>query len=341
MTPMAAKLTNLYHRCVRRIELLDAATTGDAAVGARRMRWFAGAVFTAAAVILSAWSVAQGALPNAAVALLMMFAIAMFANRLGRFLSDWAPVLLILFLYLAAYGIVADLHLPVYYTPQLDADKLIGLGRLPTAELQSWIGHPPLALEALCTLGYVSHFFFPLFLGFYLWSRSSRGFSRLMYGDIVVSALAAVTQTIAPTAPPWLAAQHGLAPGVHDVLRVALSDVGLSELARFKGDAHAYNVVAAFPSIHAAFPLIGLMVARRYSVPGWLRIAQLCQLLLVWFVIVYTGEHYVIDIIGGVVYAIASLKIVDWVADRLASRSMRAVEPPVRAEAPRVQPASV
>ncbi|HEX2551860.1 MAG TPA: phosphatase PAP2 family protein, partial [Nocardioidaceae bacterium] len=135
--------------------------------------------------------------------------------------------------------------------------------------------------------------------------------------------------------------QHGLAPGVHDVLRVAMADLGLSDLARFKGDPHAYNVVAAFPSIHSAFPVIGLIIARRYRVPRWLLIAQICQLVLVWFVIVYSGEHYVIDIVGGVVYAVVSVKIVDWVAARLAVRSAREVtSSSVRAEAS-PQPASV
>jgi hypothetical protein len=122
--------------------------------------------------------------------------------------------------------------------------------------------------------------------------------------------LASITQVLAPSAPPWLAAEHGLAPGVHDVLRMALSDVGLPELARLKGDGSAYNVVAAFPSIHAAFPVLGMIVAVRYRVPIWLKVAQALQLVAVWFVIVYTGEHYVIDVIGGILYAFAAIWVV-------------------------------
>jgi hypothetical protein len=335
-------LTALARKGLRRIELLDQAADSDAAGRARVLRMIAAAAFVIAAAFVMVKGVMVAGIPSPAVIVLLMLGIAVFANRLGGFLRDWAPVALILFVYLMAFGLVSHLHMPVYYSLQIDADKLIGLGRLPTAELQSWIGRPPLGLEVLCMLGYVSHFFFPLILGFYLWVNRSPGFSRLMYADIVVSALAAVAQTLAPTAPPWLAAQHGLAPGVHDVLRTAMSDLGFSELARFKGDPHAYNVVAAFPSIHSAFPVIGLIIARRYRVPRWLLVAQICQLVLVWFVIVYSGEHYVIDIVGGVLFAVASVRIVDWAAARLAMRSARrAPEVPATTEPARVQTATV
>src|SRR5205085_8924830 len=115
------------------------------------------------------------------------------------------------------------------------------------------VGRPPVWLDAYAVLTYLSHFFFPLFVGFYLWWRRSEGFRDLMFADILVSALACLTTVLAPTAPPWLAAAHGIAPGVHDVMRAALSHVGLSEVARLKGDRRAYNTVAAFASMHAAF----------------------------------------------------------------------------------------
>ena len=263
------------------------------------------------------------------VLLLLLLAGVLWMNRLGRFIRDWSPVLAILAVYVIAFGLVSRLKLPVYYSPQLDADKLIGFGHLPSALLQDWIGKPGLGVELLAVFAYLSHFFFPLCLGFYLWARRSPGFRELLYADIAVSVLASITQVMAPTAPPWLAAQHGLAPGIHDVLRTALSDVGLPELARFKGDAHAYNVVAAFPSIHAAFPVLGLLVAVRYRVPMWLLVAQALQLVMVWFVIIYTGEHYVIDVVGGVLYAFAAIWIVRRVLAAVdARRAMQAASKP-------------
>jgi hypothetical protein len=268
------------------------------------------AVFVAAAIAESVEALGDGGLPGPTIVLLLIFAVVLVMNKIGRFLRDWSPVLLILFIYLLGFNIVQKLRMPVYYRPQLDADKLIGLGQLPTARLQGLIGHPPLALDVFAVLAYLTHFFFPLVVGFYLWWRRSEGFRDLMLADIVVSALACVTTVLAPTAPPWLAAQHGLAPGVHDILRHALSTVGLPGLAHYKGDPSAYNTVAAFPSIHAAFPVLGLIALVKYRAPRWAQAAQLAQLLSVWFVIVWTGEHYVVDVFAGVVYALVAWAIV-------------------------------
>ena len=71
-----------------------------------------------------------------------------------------------------------------------------------------------------------------------------------------------------------------------------------------------YNVHAAFPSLHAAFPLIATLHA-------WPRSRRLGALLgvwtlFVWFAVVYLGEHYVIDVLGGIAYASAAVLAVAW-----------------------------
>jgi hypothetical protein len=300
------------------------------------------ALFAGAALLESAKALGGGGLPGPSIVLLLMFAVVLVLNKIGRFLRDWSPVLVILFLYLFGFTLVQRLHFPVYYRPQLDADKVIGFGELPTLRLQHLIGNPPVALDAWAVLTYLTHFFFPLFVGFYLWWRRSEGFRDLMFADIVVSAMACVTTVLAPTAPPWLAAEHGLAPGVHDVLRHALSQVGLTELARYKGDASAYNTVAAFPSIHAAFPVLGLIALHRYRMPRWIQCAQLAQLLSVWFVIVWTGEHYVTDVIAGVAYALVAWAIVQRVRPSFAAMRQQLRPLPVaEADAPSPRPVPV
>ena len=122
---------------------------------------------------------------------------------------------------------------------------------------------------------------------------AGRGFNELLYGIVMVSFLAEIAFLLAPTAPPWLAAEHGLIPPVDPVLKNSLTDLGLDELAKAKGDAGLYNVVAAVPSLHAAWPMIGLLVIRKYHLPRWLFWTQLVLTVGVCFAIVYTGEHYV------------------------------------------------
>jgi hypothetical protein len=62
--------------------------------------------------------------------------------------------------------------------------------------------------------------------------------------------------------------------------------------------------VAAFPSLHAAYPFLAFLFARRaFGRAGWLMAAYTA---CVWFAIVYLGEHWVVDIVGGVAYAMAA-----------------------------------
>src|SRR5207247_9644011 len=89
------------------------------------------------------------------------------------------------------------------------------------------------------------------------------------------------------------------------------------------------NEVAAFPSLHAAFPFLAFLFARRtFGRVGWLMLAYSA---CVWFSIVYLGEHYVVDILGGLAYAAAAYWMVihapGWfrrVLDRAADRELDA-----------------
>jgi hypothetical protein len=64
------------------------------------------------------------------------------------------------------------------------------------------------------------------------------------------------------------------------------------------------NDVAAFPSLHAAYPFLAFLFARHaFGRTGWLMLAYTA---CIWFAIVYLGEHWVADIIGGVIYASVS-----------------------------------
>ena len=63
--------------------------------------------------------------------------------------------------------------------------------------------------------------------------------------------------------------------------------------------------------------MIGVLVARRYRMPRWVQTVLIAHLCVIWFTIVYTGEHYVIDIAGGVVFALIAWWIVQTVGARI------------------------
>jgi len=72
------------------------------------------------------------------------------------------------------------------------------------------------------------------------------------------------------------------------------------------------NKFAAFPSLHAAFPALAAVYAwRRYR---WLSVGLIAWTAAVALSIVYLGEHYVVDVIDGLLYVAVATAIVELVS---------------------------
>jgi hypothetical protein len=276
--------------------------------GATRLRRAVALLIAAYALVYEAQAASHGKFISPVGAILLIVPFALWTNRGGRFLRDWVPVLIGLLAYGTTIAAVPNLGLAVHYAPQIDADRILGFGTLPTEWLQAHLyhGHTGL-LEVFSVLMYLSHFFAPLILAFLLWAVwNRRGFAELFFGILAVSLLGDITFLLAPTAPPWLAAEHGLIAPIQPIIRDGLFDLHLNALAMNKGDASSYNVVAAIPSLHAAWPVICLLVIRKHGLPRWLFASQAALTVGVLFAIVYTGEHYAVDAIVGVLYALGA-----------------------------------
>jgi hypothetical protein len=276
--------------------------------GALAMRRALGVLFVAYGLLLAVKALLAGSLPNVLQLLIALFGVALIAN-LGRlFLRDWTLVLAGVAAYMLGSRYTQSLDMPIHYTPQIEVERVLGLGSVPTEWLQAHLYRGKTgALEVFALVMYASHFFAVLALGFYIWiRRMSQAFKELMFGLVCASLLADIVFVLYPTAPPWMATEHGLLH-VHHVLKTTLLDLHLNGMAAFIGDSHRYNVVAALPSMHAAFPVVALVVAVRYGLPRWLIALQAAQLAGVWFAIVYLGDHYVVDAVAGAGFAIAGV----------------------------------
>jgi len=240
-----------------------------------------------------------------------MVAIALFIGRGGRFVHYFVPVALGLASYVVATRLTADLRLGVHYTPQIDAERLLP-GPMPTLWLQEHLYRGTTGpIEVLAVTAYVSHFIVPLVIGFGIaMAGRARAFSSLMFGLLVVSILGEMTFILAPTAPPWLAAQDGYLPHVDHILRNSLYDLRLDRIAAIIGDQSAYDVTAAIPSLHVAFPVVCLLTAFSHRLPRWLVAAIAVNVATVVFAIVYTGDHYAVDAFAGGLYALVAWWIV-------------------------------
>lgn len=311
---------------LRKMEDSDVAATP----GAATVRRFVAVILGAYAGVLVTLSVVHGGKPGVSELLIGAIALAVYKNMLGRFLRDWTLVFACLFAYLESGRWTHGAHalIGIHYRPQLEADKIIGFGQVPAVWLQQHlygVGGKPLAI--FTTLMYLSHFIAPLVLGLIIWFMGKRrAFGELMFAILLTCILADITFVLAPTAPPWLAAEHGYLPPLHHVLKDGLQSMHMSGLAQMDHDGSRYNIVAAIPSLHMAFPVAALLVLIRHRMPRWLVFAQGFQAAGVLFAIVYSGEHYVIDAVVGGSYAALALFLVSRMLERASKRKVGAKE---------------
>ena len=183
-------------------------------------------------------------------------------------------------------------------------DRAIGFGTTPTERLQGWLytGHAS-ALDWASLALHISWFFVPALLTVYIIFRRwelVRSYAIARTGILFV---ALIPFFVVPTEPPWMALH------VHRVLSIA-SDAPVNA---------DWNTVAAFPSLHVAVPAVQALWLRRH---GMTRLALVFAVytVLTAAMAVYTGEHYVADVVAGVVLAFLMASLASWYDDRAERR---------------------
>jgi membrane-associated phospholipid phosphatase len=249
--------------------------------------------------------------------LLALFVGAVLLGRGVRFLRDWIPFLLLLFGYefmrgiagnvATSDGLTAENHGRVQVDWLIEWDRWLFGGTDPTIWVQQKLYTPGQShwYDALAAIAYLLHFVYPLVFAFALWLRRRDRFWEFSLALLVMSYSAFIFFLLLPTAPPWLAADWGMLEGFQRP-----SQEGFQVLLPGRYDNldtftlwthHSPNPVAAVPSLHAAFPWLVLLFAVRYfGRIGWL---MLIYNAAVWFAIVYMGQHWVIDIVAGIIWA--------------------------------------
>jgi membrane-associated phospholipid phosphatase len=138
------------------------------------------------------------------------------------------------------------------------------------------------------------------------------------------------TAALLPVAPPRSSGLFGEALGVVDIGGEVTLETGIGVISWAYQNISG-NPVAAFPSLHAAYPILAFFFLRqRWLRWSWLMLAYAA---VVWFAIMDLGHHYLIDALGGV-YAIASYQILRAVGGRMRLPSLTMpVLAPQRADA--------
>lgn len=234
---------------------------------------------------------------------------ALIIGRGRQFLSDWIPAILLLFgyEYLRGLGPVLTRNPNVHFL--MDADRLM-FGRNMTVFLQQLLTSADTLhwYDYLSVVFYISHFVIPWFVAYVFWIRDRNHFRRFVAAFMILSYMAFITFVLFPAMPPWMASANGYLPPLEKIMdRVMASfahPIDVPSVYRFFGA----NLVAPMPSLHAAYPfLIFLFTIRYYRKFTPLVVPYVVG---VWFSVVYLGEHYVIDVIAGALYAYAAFKLI-------------------------------
>lgn len=165
-------------------------------------------------------------------------------------------------------------------------------GIVPTLLLQQVYRTP--ILDYLGALFYSLHFIAPTIFAFVLWKYKPKDYAKYTLAFTICTYSALITFLIYPVAPPWFGVKAAR------ILFQVDHNLGIP-IYKTIFDYIQPNLFAAFPSLHAAYPwlisLCAFKIWKKKALPVFL------FPILVWFSAVYLGEHYVIDIIGGVAYA--------------------------------------
>lgn len=282
--------------------------------------------------------------------LLLYIAIGLLAASIGQgrrmlyVIRDWLPFALVLVAYDLSRGAADLIGRPTMWHWQVDADKWLFLGTMPTVWLQERLKlpHPPW-WEIVISSVYMSFFILPYVVAAVLWLRDRQEWKAFVKLFVGLSFAALAIYAVLPAAPPWAAARctaadvEGGPAGPQCMFRSArgVPDGGLlgamqttqdganswverivgrgwgklnlhSATALLDQGQASVNLVAAIPSLHAGLTLaIAAFLWRRVH-RGW-RSLLVAYVLVMAFTLVYTAEHFVIDILLGWLLAVVVL----------------------------------
>jgi hypothetical protein len=227
-------------------------------------------------------------------------------SHLG-FARDWLPVVLLLVGYNLSRGF-ADNGATPHVLELIAADRwMFGRGfggEVPTVWLQRHLYDPNQVhwYDVLASWVYFSHFVVALAVAVVLWLRARPRWAAFMRRWVFLSLAGLVTYFLYPAAPPWWAARYGLLEDVARISTRGWKAIGMHGAGNMLNVGQvAANPVAAMPSLHTAFALFVVVFFFNSVRRRWWPVL-LAYPLAMTFTLVYSGEHYVVDVLVGWAY---------------------------------------
>jgi membrane-associated phospholipid phosphatase len=294
----------------------------------RTLRVLAPAAYVAALTTV----VALDGVPMARDRLLMWIVLGLLALSVTNVRSwtrgvvlEWLPFALILWAYDLLRGLADGLLFATHFRPQLEADALLFAGTVPTVWLQEHLWHGSWDLRWYdygAWVVYMSYFLATYLVAGGLWLFARARFRRYVAAVSLLAMMGFATYALFPAAPPWLASQEGELAWTTRSIGLVSAEVPVASFETlFERGSQYANPVAAVPSLHAAYTLLITLFLWRSA--RWARPLLAAYPIAMAFALVYTAEHYLVDVLLGWIYAVAAVWAVHRVADRWSRRRAR------------------
>ena len=239
---------------------------------------------------------------------------------LAQLLIAWSPLSAILIAYWAAQWATGSLG-----TPDGSATNRLGaplhvlgparvdawaFGTVPSAWLQQHLAAAhPTWYDAVAAVVYATHFVSIPLVTALAWFRLRDRFREWLVAVLVMSLTGVGIYLAYPTSPPWLASQDGVISGVDRISDSGWGFLGLDVVGDLTQMGQgASNPVAAMPSLHAGAALLVALFLWR-TVGSAARVALGAYAVAMALTLVYTGEHYVVDVAAGWVVAVVAIVV--------------------------------
>jgi hypothetical protein len=172
-------------------------------------------------------------------------------------------------------------------------------GEVPTLALQHAFvtpGHSGV-LDYTAVSVYLSYFLVPPAVLVLLWRYWPGRLRRYVSATFILFGVSGIIHLMLPTAPPWLASQMGALPPVVPVLPLLMGDAVPHTY--HAGMGLSGNLVAAMPSVHLGVTTL-MLLALWHTPLRWVAGAYLIAMSVA---VVYTGDHYAVDVLAGMALA--------------------------------------
>jgi membrane-associated phospholipid phosphatase len=241
----------------------------------------------------------------------------------GVMVLEWLPFFALLATYDYVRGAVSVAPAQAHVMPQIDFDKALFGGTVPSVWLQQhlWSAGSIHWYDYAVWGIYMTHFFTVWVIAAVLWRVARPRFRRYAVLTVALTIGAFLTYWLYPAQPPWLAGSEGHLPLTDRIVPLVWGHLGVGTIQSAYENSSFVNTVAAMPSLHAAYPFMLLLF---FWPAGWLvRSALGAYTLAMAFTLVYGSEHFVMDIVAGWAMAYVLWLLVIKLPDRMSDAPRR------------------